>query len=57
MFKEHLNVLYNQTEKTDYDPTILKQLDRIEPEPNLGIPPDIKEIRRAISKMQYEKAP
>ena len=38
VFKEHLNVLYNQVEKTDYDPTILEQLDRIEPEPNLGIP-------------------
>eukprot|EP00980_Cylindrotheca_fusiformis_P021013 scaffold8028_cov81-Cylindrotheca_fusiformis.AAC.1 len=54
---EHYRTLYNQVEKTSYDPSILNEITEIPENQQLADVPDTAEIGEALKRMQYEKSP
>ena len=57
VFKNFYSKLYNNHEGTKYDETVLNEIDEQPENPKLGIEPTDEEIKRALSKMAYEKSP
>ena len=48
--------LYNNHKGTEYDETILNEIDKQPEDPLLGNETTYKEIQKALSKMTYEKS-
>jgi hypothetical protein len=58
VFRKHFEEnVFNRNEQSSYDPTVLDEIDQVPINNHLGTTPTDKEIRQALSKMQYEKSP
>ena len=57
VFEKHFRKLFNNINGTNYEPTVLDELTKIQTDNRLGESPTIAEINYAISKMANEKSP